>query len=70
MDPNLLLASSVETFEMCGVRCPEKWKIPSSSNFGLFLLIFLIKYSNNFAKYHPFIGLSFAKILLYCTKKL
>jgi hypothetical protein len=46
-NPNLFLAS-VENFEIGGARYREKMKFPSSLKFGLFLLILLINFSNNF----------------------
>jgi hypothetical protein len=59
---------------MFGGRNREKRKIPSSY-FGLFLLILLMNYSNDFAYYFPFIALYFCKktivnIRLCSSKKL
>jgi hypothetical protein len=47
MDPSLFIAF-VEIFEIGGARYREKWKFHSSLKFGLFLLILLVNFSNNF----------------------
>ncbi len=75
MDPALFIASSVENFDMYnGVRYREKRKIPSSSKFGLFLLILPTNLSNNFAKCYPYryIDLNFCRnsLNICCPKKL